>query len=199
MTTIWKLPYTSSSGTESVLEDRDGRTLAIILIAPFDGDDTPATVSLLFRDVAIYQTTFLPALRPEISGPAYDSLIDVGDTEWLRQVAPTSQRFDGTTRRHFRISMGVDGPCYDVIAASVEIVEEKRLYLVRALEWFLEEPTDSNASSLYAVARTWATDSDVARELCRTLREFFPSIGPVRITQRELIDAAQRAYAALTR
>ena len=124
MTPVWRLPYVSNGGTRDTVEVRSGRVLALILSAPFDGSDTMSSVSLLFNDVTAYTTRFLAALPPDV-GPAFDTLIDLGESEWLRETAKNGGRsVVPTPRKHFRYCLGFDGPCYDVIASSVDIVEE---------------------------------------------------------------------------
>jgi hypothetical protein len=119
MTELWKTPSPSSGFLEGVaFKVLPGRTsvLAFQFEAANGGWET---CELLFRDVAAFKCTYLPALTAEMIQSAYDRLVEFESSEWLSD-ANSVRRVEPRSPRHLRICFD-DGPCYEFLCAGFEI------------------------------------------------------------------------------
>jgi hypothetical protein len=119
MTELWKTPGASSGFLEGVaFKVLPGRTS--VLSFQFEAANGGwETCELLFRHVAAFKCTYLPALTAEMVQSAYDRLVEVGSSSWLSE-AHTARQREPISLRHLRICFD-DGPCYEFLCGGFEI------------------------------------------------------------------------------
>jgi len=122
MIKLWTLPFPSSGATDTSLEMRLGRECAVVFPNPISGK---SSLSLIFDRVQAFKCTYLSAITP-LPG-TYDTLVDLGDSEWLRLIRTRleSHRKETSALRHLRIDFD-DGPSYEFICETFRIEEPAR-------------------------------------------------------------------------
>jgi hypothetical protein len=119
MTNLWKTPSPSSAFLEGVAFKVLPRRTSVLSFQ-FEGMNGGwETCELLFRDVAAFKCTYLPALTAEMIQSAYDKLVEIESSAWLSD-ANSLRRVDPISLRHLRICFD-DGPCYEFLCAGFEI------------------------------------------------------------------------------
>ena len=85
----------------------------------FEGEFKPAAV--LISGIEAFRCTYLTSLTVEMIESAYDRLVDMGESQWLREVksAGDSSRHSASLK-HLRICFD-DGPCYEFICVAFRI------------------------------------------------------------------------------
>jgi hypothetical protein len=119
---IWKCPVPSTGFLRGPdLVSLGARKLKLFF--EYEGSDGEAKQdALLFFDVYSYRVTFLPALSADVIKSAYDKVVEIENSEELRQVAAIAM---GNNRpfsalKHFRVGFD-DGPCFDFIANDFQV------------------------------------------------------------------------------
>jgi hypothetical protein len=120
MTELWKTPSPSSGFLEGVALKVLPKRSCVISFQFEDADGGWETCELLFRDVAAFKCTYLPALTAEMIQSAYDKLVEIESSVWLSD-AKSVRRLEPISLKHLRICFD-DGPCYEFLCAGVEIV-----------------------------------------------------------------------------
>jgi hypothetical protein len=78
--------------------------------------------SLLFDGVEAYKSTYRAALSAEMISAAYGKLVDLGESQWLGEIAPKAAGYYTKVKktppvlRHLAICFD-DGPCFEIICA----------------------------------------------------------------------------------
>jgi hypothetical protein len=113
---LWRLPAASSGFEEGpVIKSQNDR-----LVLSYDYE-TPtgeyAWEDLVFVGVIAYRFVDDPSCRPD-QIDAYDQLVEVGDSDWLRQLL-AGRRYDASSTRHLRIYLD-DVGCLEVAASDFE-------------------------------------------------------------------------------
>jgi hypothetical protein len=82
--------------------------------------DSPREESFAFGDVYAMNVTYHHACSEEMI-KAYDQLVEIADSEWLRAIQERVATSGGQAGelRHYRIYLD-DGPCYEFISGSHE-------------------------------------------------------------------------------
>lgn len=199
MKTLWRLPSPSSGGVETRFEVRADGVGALTLAYPYDGDETVRTYTILFDDLASYRCTFHGAQTLE-QLDSYDRLNDLGAAD-----PPSSDDDDAADawpaspgRRRYRL--GVDeGPCYEIVAGAIKVVEEPRRNLMRALREFLADPIDWKARQVRAALVLLGAEEPPLLDLAASLARYMPEIGWPAITLDDLRTSAARALESLVR
>jgi hypothetical protein len=114
--TLWELPFPSSGSGGSWFQEQMGRKCEISI----------ERCRLLFGGVEAFRITYLSSLTVEMINAAYDRVVDLGETAWLRECATLARPFwerHGETRefRHLMICFD-DGPCYEFICVSFRAI-----------------------------------------------------------------------------
>lgn len=117
-TELWEPPSPSSSFLEGVTFIDQPQRVCGLSFSYEKSDGDQETCELRFRDVVAYKCTYLPALTAQMIRSAYDKLVDVGSSEWLREAVGVSQD-EGPPLRHLRICFD-DGPCYEFLCGGFE-------------------------------------------------------------------------------
>lgn len=123
---LWETPIPSSAFQQGVvLIQHPKRRLSLNF--EYENSEYQLTKGqLVFYDVIAYRVIYLYGLTGEIINSAYDKLIDLGDTDWLKEIKKASNHkfkekgLDGNIK-HYRICFD-DGPCYEFICVSFEVV-----------------------------------------------------------------------------
>ena len=76
-------------------------------------------MNLFFDGVETYKATFDKACSPEMVRAAYDRVVDLGATSWLREVSSELARHNAniSSLQHLMIYFD-DGPCYEFVCRS---------------------------------------------------------------------------------
>lgn len=130
MIILWETPVPSTSFIQDTkLEMRGGREVAVLY--SYESEDEVSVVmineEIIFTGVEAFKVTYYNA-RDILSGPAYDKIVDCGETEWyLHIIAQLNEREQfGNSRTllkdlvHLMINFD-DGPCYEIICHSFVI------------------------------------------------------------------------------
>ena len=119
MTELWKTPSPSSGFLEGVAFKVLPRRTCVLSFQFEGANGGWETCELLFHGVAAFKCTYLPALTAEMIQSAYDKLVAIESTSWLRD-ANSVRRLEPTPLRHLRICFD-DGPCYEFLCAEFEV------------------------------------------------------------------------------
>jgi hypothetical protein len=114
--TVWELPFPSSGSGGAWFKERNGRDCEILI----------EQCRLLFGGVEALRITYLSSLTVEMINAAYDRVVDLGETAWLRECSTHARPFwehHGETRefRHLMTCFD-DGPCYEFICVSFRAI-----------------------------------------------------------------------------
>jgi hypothetical protein len=122
MNEIWRLRVPSSMflGAGVDLEKRPGREIALRYEVEGDADEVQSE-AIVFEGVESFKCTYGQACEEAILS-AYDRLVEVADSEWLRHVAECLRKRGEAkaSLRHLMIFFD-DGPCYEVICRGFRI------------------------------------------------------------------------------
>src|SRR4051812_40611467 len=91
-TSIFELPFPSSGTAGARFQKGLGRACELSI----DGEDEnaePIRVSLKFEGVEAFRCTYLSSLTVELIKTAYDQVVDLGDTDWLRACSSRAVAF----------------------------------------------------------------------------------------------------------
>ena len=115
-TTVWELPFPSSGSGGPWFQQQMGRECEIRI----------EDCRLLFGGVEAFRITYLSSRTVEMINAAYDRVVDLGKTVWLRECSSRAEPFwqlHGETRtfRHLMICFD-DGPCYEFICSSFRAI-----------------------------------------------------------------------------
>ena len=119
MTELWKTPSPSSGFLEEAAFKVLPRRTCVISFQFEGANGVGQTCDLVFRDVAAYKCTYLPALTAEMIQSAYDKLVEIGSSTWLSD-ASSVRGLEPILLRHLRICFD-DGPCYEFLCAGFEL------------------------------------------------------------------------------
>lgn len=119
---IWALPLPlpSTAMTEyPSLNQLAAKGLELSFAIQDAEDEAPQRFRLRFSGVEAFKWTSLTSCTEEMIKSAYDKLIAVENTDWLKQCSEISARVDSTPKalHHYRIFFD-DGPCFEAIAES---------------------------------------------------------------------------------
>lgn len=116
--TLWQLPVPSTSLLEDgpAFEKRVRREIALRL--SYETDEGVEVVVLVFEAVEAFKVTYYCA-RGDWMLAAYDRLVDLGQTPWVRELTDNLERhgLDPGGLNHLMINFD-DGPCYEVVCRS---------------------------------------------------------------------------------
>jgi len=119
--TVYELPVTSTAFVrDASFEMLIGRVCA--LTYAYEASDGRVMVErIVFCGVESFMCTYYTANSLEVF-EAYDRVVDLGDTEWLRTISKNLIRAGGSIDglKHFRVYFD-DGPCYEFISRSFEV------------------------------------------------------------------------------
>jgi hypothetical protein len=118
MTELWKMP-SPSSGLEGVAFKEMPRRTCVLSFQYENRDGGFAACELRFHDVAALRCTYLPALTADMIRSAYDKLVEIRNSAWLRE-ANSIRPDEPKLLRHLRICFD-DGPCYEFLCVEFEI------------------------------------------------------------------------------
>jgi hypothetical protein len=121
---LWELPFPSSGAVDAGFRELDGRDCAVVFKNTLrDGRDN--SLALVFTGVKAFKGTYFHA----ISGldEAYDTLVDLGETEWLAEVKTrlASHGDDTSGVLHLMILFD-DGPCFEFICTAFSVEQPAR-------------------------------------------------------------------------
>lgn len=126
---LWETPVPSSSFYRGVVfENHLGRQISL----SFEYEDDKGQMKegqISFFDIIAYRVIYLYGLTGEMIESSYDELIDLGNTDWLKEIKETldkrglsqQERERYLNIKHYRICFD-DGPCYEFICTSFETV-----------------------------------------------------------------------------
>lgn len=85
-----------------------------------DGDT--GTIRLLFQDVQAFKCTYLFGVEAEFITLAYDKVVDVGESDWLKTLKENVASYPDTSPEELRhlIIFFDDGPGYEFVCRSFE-------------------------------------------------------------------------------
>jgi hypothetical protein len=89
-----------------------------------ESEDGDRKMGFIFEGVEAYKCTYMTARTVDMINIAYDKLVRLGDTPWLAEVSANSSSYyirrQGVPKdlQHLIICFD-DGPCYEVLCASV--------------------------------------------------------------------------------
>jgi hypothetical protein len=100
---LWETPAPSSGREGLLFRQLPKRTCTLTFRYENDAGQF-GDVELRFLDVTAFKCTFLPSLTVEMGRTAYDKLVDMGRTEWLKEAtaAAKSSGF-ASSLRHLRM------------------------------------------------------------------------------------------------
>ena len=122
---LWKLPFPSSGAVDARFVELIGQGCAVVFANTLqDGRDN--SLALVFTGVQAFTVTYLHAITPRKE--AYDTLVDLGQTEWLTEIKSRMTRHgdDPSELLHLMILFD-DGPCYELICSAFRIEQPARL------------------------------------------------------------------------
>jgi hypothetical protein len=140
-TTLWTLPIPSTAIDDGPhFSERMGREVSLEMTHESDplntdyGNDSrgdtarEVRTTLTLEGVEAYKCSYMTACTDAML-PAYDRLIDCGDTDWLRDVSAenTRQMYSPEGLRHLMIYFD-DGPCYEFVCRSFRAEQEASLH-----------------------------------------------------------------------
>ena len=113
---VWTLPFPSSGLSNVDFQKLAGRSCAL---ACDDSENRP--VRLVFNGVEAFKCTYHHACTLEMI-ETYDSLTDLGQTQWLDSVQRQLSRSGESVQllRHLMIYFD-DGPCYEFICRGFRV------------------------------------------------------------------------------
>ncbi|MCC6663358.1 MAG: hypothetical protein IT375_06410 [Polyangiaceae bacterium] len=108
-------PSTALVGNQVTLAKNPGRQWSLVLEYEPDVASPERKGVLEFSDVEAFRCTYESSCGPEVIG-AYDKLVDVGQTEWLKHAVSNLARRGKPSRDllHLMILFD-DGPCYEFL------------------------------------------------------------------------------------
>lgn len=126
MQVLWELPLPSSGRTKGPhLGVEPGRVHTLT----FEGEDIEGmlhTIELMFSDVKAFKCSYLHALSAEMIQSSYDRLVELGDSDWLKEVRKeAAPHRSSESLRHLRICFD-DGPCYEFICTEYQIRSQSK-------------------------------------------------------------------------
>jgi len=94
---------------------------------------------LIFSGVQAYRCTYSLLTKSEIVKLAYDTVTDLGATDWLSELLSRSYEIDKKqkTLRHVAIFFD-EGPCYEFICEKVSVSEPQFVRRLEVGEWQVE-------------------------------------------------------------
>ena len=100
------------------LEVRPRRTC--VLAFTYEGEDANASIvgsQIIFEEVMAFKCTYLWGCSSEMIELGYDRLVDLGPTDWLKEIASVAVRVgNNVPKLHHLMIMFDDGPCYEFIS-----------------------------------------------------------------------------------
>jgi hypothetical protein len=124
---IWKMSIPSTTLLEGVkFSMLLGRKCS--LEYSYEGEENFSSVFeiLIFDGVESFKCTYYKACSLEMI-EAFDKVVDVGNSDWLSEIRQNLLRAKANSEnlKHLRIYFD-DGPCYEFICRSFEVVSEKK-------------------------------------------------------------------------
>jgi hypothetical protein len=117
--TLWKLPFPSSWAWDSRFQELPRRECAVVFPNELDEGRTNH-LGIVFAGVQAYKCTYLHAITPVRE--AYDTLIDLGKTDWLDSIKNRmATHGDDTSDLHHLMITFDDGPSYEFICKSFRV------------------------------------------------------------------------------
>lgn len=116
MTINWTTPAPSSSFVEGLSFKVGLKRTASLQFSYEDSDDLIRRCELKFIGIESFKCTYMTSLSVEMINSAYDRLIEIPDSPWIKELKARTEK----PLKHFRICFD-DGPCYEFICADVEI------------------------------------------------------------------------------
>ncbi|MCB1024490.1 MAG: hypothetical protein KDB79_08870 [Acidobacteria bacterium] len=104
-----------------------------VLEASHEGDEFGNAKKLIIRftNVEAFKCTYFLAIEHRMVNIAYDRLVDLGDSDWLRELTGNLRQNEADTPALFHLAIFFDdGPLYDFICGGFDVGEED-------LEWEL--------------------------------------------------------------
>lgn len=123
---LWKLPVPVTALLDAGPTFEIGPRRKAALRMAHEVEDGEQTVTLAFDGVEAYKVTYYLA-RSDAMLAAYGKLLDLGETDWLRDVRANIGVHGGdvTGLSHLMIDFD-DGPCYEVICRTHRVEEKAR-------------------------------------------------------------------------
>ena len=119
--TLWRLPFPSSNTVGASFQERAGRVCALTFNEETEEAAINNSLHIVFRGVEAYKCTYHRACTLAMINLAYDSLVDLGETEWLTHIREQLAAYadDLSGLRHLMIYFD-DGPCFEFICRSFQ-------------------------------------------------------------------------------
>jgi hypothetical protein len=124
----WKVPVPSTSFVSGPNFEKRLRRVCV-LSWEYEGNSefvkrpTEGTIhqELIFSGVAAFKCTYGLLCGSDMITRAYDALVDLGESEWLRALRdrPEGRYREGISLHHIAIFFD-DGPCYEFICEAVQ-------------------------------------------------------------------------------
>src|SRR5438034_7082704 len=116
---LFTLPLPSSALSDGGVAFRVRPHRAVVLVCSWD--DRPAgPLALVFESVEALKCTYHKACTVEQIRLAYDTVVDLGASGWLREIAGRHNRGEAADLRHLMIYFD-DGPCYEFICRGLRV------------------------------------------------------------------------------
>ena len=128
VSTVYTIPVPSTAFLEDVKFSKLlGRKCS--LKYSYEGEEDYSVIfeELIFDGVESYKCTYYMACSLEMHY-AYDKVVNVGISQWFSEVSDNLSANDADSKnlKHLRIYFD-DGPCYEFICRSFQVVNEKQL------------------------------------------------------------------------
>jgi len=129
--TVFTIPVPSTSFLDDVKFSRLPRRKCSLKYS-YEGEEDYSAIfeELIFDGVESFRCTYYMACSLEMRY-AYDKVLNVGLSQWLSEVIDNLSQNNADTKnlKHLRVYFD-DGPCYEFICKSFEVVsEEQKDYL----------------------------------------------------------------------
>jgi hypothetical protein len=123
---LYKLPFPSTSLlTDPVFEKRVKRTCSLICKYEGSTEDKIDVLTLLFEQVETFRCTYYKACGQYVID-AYDKVIDLGETDWLKEIKSNLLQNGGTADNLTHLMTYFDdGPAYEFICRGFKAETEK--------------------------------------------------------------------------
>ncbi len=124
---IWKISVTSTAFLKGVkFLMLLGRKCSLEYAYEGEKDHFIIFEKLIFDGVESFKCTYYKACSFEMIG-AYDKVINIGNSVWLTEIKRNLSEVDADSSelKHLRIYFD-DGPCYEFICKSFEIVSDEQ-------------------------------------------------------------------------
>jgi len=125
METLWTLPVASTALLGGVVFNKGMGRLCTLSFS-YEGESESVSGQLRFQGCEAFRVTYSTACTADNISAAYDKLVDLGETDWLREVRTiTARTTQNVSRlRHLMIYFD-DGPAYEFVCRDFESVTMK--------------------------------------------------------------------------